>query len=391
MEVLQTTSSRNLFPEEIYDLLFKAKLLGEGKVIIRGHYSMSTAPRKGEDGVWRDVKVVDQDSTMDSMTLVPILDVNNRILGDWTIGLTSEEIKRIHEEARVPKYYADNEKHGDSFIKVSHNQVLDLTDPVHMSIFRIIYPNQAIALSKEDMTEDQDYYFYSPVEEKKKKAKDFDVRQAAVDLIAGLAQEAKIEILKLMEHESGLNIPENANEEDKIILFQEQCWDNPKEVLRIFKYKHKEKRLMLYTLVGHNILTSPNFNLTGPYYRPSVNENQEFGDMIGETTAEAIKNLGKTANSDLKRTYDKIVKGTYHKPSALDDIINKTGEEMDAMIEQINVRPAYELPEKITKKWLSKTIKPGLQAYLEKGSVKFNEDATIKDLRALALKHFESE
>ena len=34
METLQTTSTRNLFPEEIYDLLFKAKLLGEGKVII---------------------------------------------------------------------------------------------------------------------------------------------------------------------------------------------------------------------------------------------------------------------------------------------------------------------------------------------------------------------
>ena len=365
MNVLQEVSSRNLFPEEIYDLLFKAKLIGEGKVIIKGHYSMSTAPRKGEDGVWRDVKVVDQDSTMDSMTLVPILDVNNRVLGDWTIGLTSEEIKRIHEEARVPKYYADDEKHGDSYIKVSHNQVLDLTDPVHMSMFRIIYPNQAIALNKEDLTEDQDYYFYSPVEEKKKKRKDFNVKQAAVDLIAGLAQEAKFEILELMQNESGLTIPENANEEDKIILFQEQCWDNPKEVLRIFKYKHKEKRIMLYALINHNILVSPNFNLSGPYYRPSVNANQEFGDLIG------LRNLLRNG-------------------VILDDIINKTGEEMDALIEQINVSPEYELPEKITKKWLSKTIKPGLQAYLEKEGVKFDEDVTNKVLRELAIKNFES-
>ena len=140
MNILAQQSARTLFPDEIYDLLYKANLLGEGKVIIKGHFSLTTAPRKGEDGVWRDVKVVDTDTTMDSMTLVPLQDINGRVLGDWTQGLTSEEIKRIHEEARVPIYYSDDEKNGDSYIKIYHNQVLDLSDPVHMSIFKIIYP-----------------------------------------------------------------------------------------------------------------------------------------------------------------------------------------------------------------------------------------------------------
>ena len=62
-----------------------------------------------------------------------------------------------------------------------------------------------------------------------------------------------------------------------------------------------------------------------------------------------------------------------------DNIINKTGEEMDAMIEQINVRPAYELPEKITKKWLSKGalfVTSGADiSFMMQGS-----EATLKEL-----------
>ena len=389
MDILAKPSARSLYPDEIYDLLYKANLIGEGEVIIKGHFSLTKAPRKGEDGVWRDVKVVDQDTTMDHMTLVPIQDVNGRILGDWSQGMTSEDIKKIHEEARVPMYYANHEKHGDSYVKVSHNQVLNLSDPVHMSIFRIIYPNQAIALKKEDLTEDQDYYFFSPVEDKKKKTEAFNVKQAAVDLVKGLAQDAKFEIIELLKHESGLIVPENANEEDKIILFQEQCWNNPKEVLRVFKYKHKKKRLMLYVLVNHNVLVSPNFNHTGPFYRPSVTPGQDFGELIGDSVENAVMNLGKTNNSDLKRSYDKILDGSYRKKDPLEDIINKSSADIDKLVEQLSDRPAYELPEKINKTWLLKTIKPGLMAYLTKEGVSFKEDMTNKALREMAIKHFE--
>jgi len=69
--------------------------------------------------------------------------------------------------------------------------------------------------------------------------------------------------------------------------------------------------------------------------------------------------------------------------------INKSSSDIDKLVEQLSDRPAYELPEKINKTWLLKTIKPGLMAYLTKEGVSFKEDMTNKALREMAIKHFE--
>lgn len=382
------SSKRKLYPEELYDLLYKANLIGNGKVVVRGHYSVTTAPRRGEDGVWRDVSVVDNDTTHDSMTIVPFKDINGRIAGDWTDGLSSEEVKKIHEEAKVPIFYCDDKEHGDTSIKIYHNQEFDLSDPIQMATFKIIYQNDAIATSYENLTGDQDYYFFSPKEEKRKKQTVYSEKQAAVDLIKELTQEAKFEILDIMTYESGLKIPEALNEEDKLMLFQDQCWENPKEILRINAIENKNKRIIIYTLVSHNFLLSPNFDFTGPFYRQSVTPGQEFGELIGETIEESVKNIGKTANSDLVRRYDSIVDGSYNKDNFLDTIIQKPTNEVEELfaIAQSN---DYELPEKITKTWIARTIKEGLIAYLTQENVKFEEDANIKSLRELAFNHFD--
>jgi len=382
-------SYRKLYPDELYDILYKANLIGEGKVIIKGHYSVTTAPRRGEDGVWRDVQVVETDTTMDSMTIVPFKDVNGRIAGDWTDGLSSEEVKRIHEEAKVPIFYCDDKDNGDTSIKIHHNQEFDLSDPIQMATFKIIYQNNAIATSYEDMTDDQDYYFFSPVEEKRKKKSVYSEKQASVDLIKELTQEAKFEILDIMTFESKLKTPENANEEDKLMIFQDQCWENPKEILRINKIDNKSKRLIIYNLISYNVLLSPNFDFVGPFYRHSVTPGQEYGEMLGDTIEEAVQNIGKNSNSDLMRQYDKIKNGTFYDKTTLDNIIHKPINEVEELFATVTSETKYELPEKITKTWLTRTIRDGLIAYLENENVNYSEDSNTKQLRSLAIKHFD--
>jgi hypothetical protein len=391
MSNTETKSYRKLYPDELYDILYKANLIGEGKVIIKGHYSVSTAPRRGEDGVWRDVQVVDRDTTMDNMTIVPFKDVNGRIAGDWTDGLSSEEVKRIHEEAKVPIFYCDHKEHGDTSIKIHHDQEFDLSDPIQMATFKIIYQNNAIATSQEYMTDDQDYYFFSPVEEKRKKKSVYSEKQAAVDLIKELTQEAKFEILEIMTFESKLKIPEGSNEEDKLMIFQDQCWENPKEILRINKIDSKNKRLIIYNLISYNVLLSPNFDFVGPFYRHSVTPGQEYGELLGETIEEAVQNIGKNSNSDLMRQYDKIKNGTFYESSTLENIIQKPINEVEELFATVTQDTKYELPAKITKTWLTRTIRDGIIAYLESIDAKFSTESTTKDLRAKAMEYFNKE
>ena len=385
--MLPTTKSlRKLYPEHLYDDLFQAGLVGEGIVKIMGHYTTRKEPRRGRDNVWRDTDILIHDSTRDSMTLVPVKDYNGRIIGDWTTGLSSEQVKRIHEEAGVPIFVVDQDNKSDSEIRVHHSMQLDLSDPVQNAKFKVIVHNNEIALRKEDLTEDQDYYFFSKAEENNKKKEQMHVKEAAVNLIRELSQEAKEEILELMTYESKLVIPESANIEDKLLLFQEQCWDNPKEIVRVYKIEDKSKRIVLYVLLQHNVIVSSNYDYTGPFYRPSATPHQEYGEGIGESVTEACANLGKPACADLYRKYLDIRKGVKEE-SFIDKIIDNSDDAMSKILKQVNEMPEYELPENITNTWIKNAPKVGLETYLNREGVRFEDGLINKQLRDLARAH----
>lgn len=391
--VQQPQSSARLFPDDLYEDLYDAGLIGEGSVYIYGHFTTTMQPRMNDsDKVWRDTKVVDLDTTLDTMSMVPILDENGRILGDWTQGLSIEQIKRINEEAGVPIYRANDKdhEHGDTPILVHHGMKLDLADPRQMSKFKILYFNDAIALNKKDILEDQDFYFFIPEEEKREKKASFDLRREAINLVNNLGDEAKIEILNIMSYEHGVVIPESASDSDIVMLFEEQCWDKAAQVLTVYKYPFKETRLMLYTLVAHNVIMSTSHSYKGPFHRLSTEAGRDFGELIGENIGEAIKNLGKRENSDLVRKYQSIKSGTIKEEDAVSKLM-KTGESKLAnLIEQAVLgQVEYQLPDKITKNWINKAKKHALQAYLSKYEIEFQDDETNAQLREKVLPHWE--
>tara|TARA_Y100000592_G_scaffold20846_1_gene32030 strand:+ start:4794 stop:5948 length:1155 start_codon:yes stop_codon:yes gene_type:complete len=375
-------NQRRLYPDDLYDDLYDAGLIGDGKVIVLAKIQNAVVERR-ESGsnTWKEVTMPVFDQTHTAQVFVPVIDQNTGlVMGDWRRGLTSEQIKRINEEANVPIYSADD----DSPIMVTHQMELDLANPIHKSKFEILKHNDGIALSNESITEDQEFYFYSPKQEKRNREKELQTKQLAVNLISELAQKGKEEILLLMKYEKQLYISPAATAEDKLLLFQELCWEQPKDIVEIHAMQKKTSRIMLRVLVEHAVLYSN--NPFGPFYRPSNVDGQEYGEMIGENVDEAIKNIGRPENADLQRAYTSIVEGKYNPENPLLGTIQSEMTGYSNLLENIQERAEYELPVKITNAWIRRTSKSGLLAYLKHKEVEnVSETTSNKKLRELAL------
>ena len=384
-----TQENQKNYPEQMYDLLYKANLIGEGKVIIKAKMQRGAVSRSSDGKNWEKMEMLTFDQSETSVTMIPVVNLRTGIIeGDWTLGLTKEEVEKINQSANVPIYYSNDKKEGDTPVLVMHNMELNLSNPIEKSIFNILAYNDAIALSKDEMTEDQDYYFFSPADSLKKKKEEINFKKEAILLDKNLSLEGKLQLLTLLKFEKGVYVDEQSNEEEKLFTFTELAFEIPKDILQVNAYERKETRIAIHMLINHHALVAPNGHL-GAIYHPSTSASQAYGELLGATMEEAIKNFGKLENSELSRKYKQIVDGVYEGGSILDRVASKGELAASELMQQVKMQAEYQLPVKIGKTWLTKVSRPGIEAYLKSESVEFDSKARTKDLRDLAKKTFE--
>lgn len=294
-----------IYPSEVENLLRKAKLLGSGQIEIRAIHRMKTH-RVSEDGeFFQEEKRPEIEGILTGSTM-PIKARNGTIAGYWANGLTNDERQTIHLEAGVPFYHlgepinqsTGRPNHPDSVIPIKEGEILDMEIPSHVAKFMLLKEGVYIGHNRQDaLDQDAMFYFYSREEEQKEMRESLANKKKAIELIGELSVKEKRQLLRIMTYSGYIAISHYVDADDVPMLFDNYCFDMPKQVYKAYMQPNKQEFIICKALIeaGHIREASSD----GPYTKDENLYGKQ--EQLAQDFAELMRVIN--SHSDLKKAY----------------------------------------------------------------------------------------
>lgn len=296
------------YTEEQLVLLKKAGLLKTGIKTLQARMSSSKhAYFDTERGMWetnspKSRPIEDRSDIAEKVP--PMMDRHGNIVGDWKRGLTEEQVLLMQSWFGLPIYEVSriltNANSGmtqtikDTQIVLRHGQVFDLSIPRECAEWNMIEYNSILAATQAEcmVSGIAAFWVYDEVESLKVTKKDVQ-RQLEIASLPGKTRlEEKVVIAWLLHFENIRPIEGKDTDKEKLeLIFDLCCLTNANDIERIYSYSNKRERLSLHLLIEQGRVVK--YGSDGPYHLERKGSGEDRGELLGETTTQAVDNLYK--------------------------------------------------------------------------------------------------
>lgn len=375
------------YTEEQLSLLKKAGLLKTGIKTLQARMSSAKHPYYDDErGMWsenhqKSRPIEDRSDIPEKVP--PMMDVHGNIVGDWKRGLTEEQILLMQSWFGLALYNVSktltNQNSGmtqtikDSQIVLRHGQRYDLSIPRECAEWNIIERHEILAQTQaECMTRPTaGFWVYDEVEDIKTQRKGVQKQLEIATLPGKTDMDEKVMVAWLLHYEGVRLIEGKDVDTQKLeLIFDLCCLTKPDDINRIYSYSNKRERLTLHLLLEQGRVLK--YGDDGPYHLERKGSGEDRGELLGETTVQAMTNLYKPNFASLPPIVREDVKKLLNE---------KTKVEVVAEIKK-------EL-EYIKYSEFSKLNKTGMHKALKEMEIEFDPNSTNDSLCELYQEHLE--
>ena len=377
------------YTEEQLSLLKKAGLLKTGIKTLQARMSSAKHPYFDEErGMWTENSPKSQpveDRSDIPEKVPPMMDRHGNIVGDWKRGMTEDQILMMQSWFGLPIYTVahtlTNANSGmtqtikDSQIVLRHGQVFNLSMPRECAEWNIIEHNGVLAASQAEcmVSSIAAFWVYDEVESFKTTKKDVD-RQLEIAALPGKTRmEEKVAVAWLLHFENIRPIEGKDTDKQKLeLIFDLCCLTNANDIERIYAYSNKRERLALHLLIEQGRVVK--YGSDGPYHLERKGSGEDRGELLGETTSQAVDNLYKPNFASLPPLVREEIKGMMYEKTK-DEVVQEIKEDLELMKFSV----------------FQKLNKAGMQKALKDMKIDFDPNSTNDSLCELYQEYLEKE
>lgn len=265
------------YPSKYHNLLIKAGLIGSGtKIILGSHGDKKKLVLDEETNAWVESEEYEVDFRQAKTIGCPALTADGRIVGDWTVSLTKEEVDIVNKECGITRFEENTP------IPIFSGRNYDLSDPRDMAEYRVLLETGIVSMSRDAMAGGQRFYVFCPIEEAKAKEAGRQLKRTAIRLEASLSLSEKLEILQIANFKYKLGFPYEMSDDQVRTIFANMAYDGAfKRLITVSEMKDKAIYMLLYRAVQVNVLhIESDDSISKPNGKLMASDQAAFIDML---------------------------------------------------------------------------------------------------------------